>query len=237
MILVTGGAGYIGSVLVKVLLERGYKVKVVDKLFFGDKGLAKVKNKIILLKKDFIDLTPADFKDVEGVIHLASTAQADPQKVLPYQVYVANFEGTLKLVELCKKMGVKRFTFASTTSVYGHRAHDREITEKMDVEPDERYGEIKVLTERYLIRETNKNFWPVIIRQGTVCGLSPRMRFDLVVNTMTRDAFFKRKIRVSGKGDLWRPLIYIKDVCTSHIVLLENAEKASGNIFNLASST
>jgi len=184
---------------------------------------------------DVCDLGPEDLKGIVGVSHLASTAMPDFERKLSYyDAYVKNFEGTLNLVRCCKHVGVKRFVFASTTSVLGYRARDEEADESTKPEPDERYGEVKLMIESLLKRESGCRFYPVILRQGTVFGSSDRMRFDLVVNAMVRTSALEGKIHVTSRRDLCRPLVYIGDVAQAHILSLRRSPGLSGEIFHLA---
>jgi nucleoside-diphosphate-sugar epimerase len=233
VILVTGGAGYIGSVLVKGLVEAGEKVRVFDKLYFGEAGVEEVKSKIELVAGDVRNF-PADLLgDVKCVMHLGSLSNDPTADFDPRANHEINFEGTMRVAEACKKKGVKRFTFASSCAIYGFHV-DGIADENFPANPQSEYAQSKLDAEKGLLSLAGDDFCPVIIRQATVYGFSPRMRWDLVVNTMTMDAFAKGKIHVYCAGDSWRPLVDVSDVAEAHILAVGAVEgKVKGQIFNL----
>jgi nucleoside-diphosphate-sugar epimerase len=232
-ILVTGGAGYIGSVLVKELLKQGYGVRVFDKLYFGAGPLNDVIKKIELIQGDVRQFPAKILKGIDAVIHLGSLSNDPTAEFDPKANHEINCLGTLKVAEACKKMGVKRMTFASSAAVYGFHV-DSIADETFGTDPQSEYAQSKLDAEKAIIGLAGKDFCPVILRQATVGGLSPRMRWDLVVNTMTKDAFSKGKIHVYCAGDSWRPLVSVKDVAKAHIKCIEAPEKkVKGEIFNL----
>ena len=144
-----------------------------------------------------------------------------------------NCIGTVKVAEACKKAGVKRMTLASSAAVYGFHV-DSIADERFKTDPQSEYAQSKLDAEKAILKMTDKNFCPVILRQATVYGFSRRMRWDLVVNTMTKDAFAKHKIFVFCAGDSWRPLVSALDVARAHIKCIEAPEsKVKGEIFNV----
>src|SRR3989338_2427488 len=187
-ILVTGGAGYIGCVLVKWLLDGGYSVRVFDRLFFGEDPIRR------FLKNPEFELVKGDMRDIEdfpnlldgvyAVIHLASLSNDPSCDVDPQDTMDINYIASLKLAELCKKNKVKRFLFSSSCSVYG-ASEDTILDEQSEKAPVSLYAKSKIDFENKLLEMMDKDFSPTILRNGTVFGLSPRMRFDLVVNIMT----------------------------------------------------
>ena len=233
MILVTGGAGYIGSVLVGELLRRKERVRIYDKLYFDENSLSEFKDRIELIPGDVRDFEENALKGVKGVIHLGSlsndpTAEFDPKANLQI-----NFEGTMKVAEACKRKGIARFTFASTCAITGFHVEGI-ATEDSPVNPQSDYAQSKLDAEEGLRKLADKNFCPVILRQATVYGFSPRMRWDLVVNTFTKDVFEKGRLTVFHGGEMWRPLVDIRDVAQAHILCLSAPEeKVRGEIFNL----
>jgi nucleoside-diphosphate-sugar epimerase len=232
-VLVTGGAGYIGVVLVKELLKRGYKVKVFDKLYFGKEPLKEILKKIELIQGDVRQFPANILKGVSAVIHLGSLSNDPTADFDPKANNEINCIGTLKVAQACKKMGVKRMTLASSAAVYGFHV-DSVADEKFKTSPQSEYAQSKLDAEKAILKIMDKDFCPVILRQATVFGLSPRMRWDLVVNTMTKDAFSKGKIFVYCAGDSWRPLVAALDVAKAHIACIEAPEaKVKGEIFNL----
>jgi nucleoside-diphosphate-sugar epimerase len=233
IILVTGGAGYIGSVLVKMLAENGQKVRVFDKLYFGDFGLNEFKNKIELIQGDVRDFNSKLLDGVKGVMHFGSLSNDPTAEFDPKANHEINFEGTMRVAEACKKKGVKKFTFASSCAVYGFHL-DGIADEDFATNPQSEYSKSKLDAEKGVRSLADDKFCPIILRQATVYGFSPRMRWDLVVNTMTMDAFDKGRIHIYCAGDNWRPLVDVRDVAQAHITAMKADEsKVSGEIFNL----
>jgi nucleoside-diphosphate-sugar epimerase len=233
IVLVTGGAGYIGSVLVKRLVESGEKVRVFDKLYFGDSGLNGVRDRIELIPGDVREFRPESLEGVKCVMHLGSLSNDPTAEFDPKANKEINFEGAMRVAEACRKRGVKRFTFASSCAVYGFHVEGI-ADEDFPANPQSEYSQSKLDAENGLRSLAGQNFCPVIFRQGTVYGFSERMRWDLVVNTMTRDAFAGGRIRVFCEGDNWRPLVEVRDVADVHIAGMHAPEdKVRGEIFNL----
>ena len=214
-ILVTGGCGYQGSVLIPKLLYLGYKVISVDTKWFGD-FLPKHKN-LLNLKCDIRNIEKINLKNVQIIIHLASIANdpmAELDKDLSWEISTL---GTLKLVNLAIKNGVKKIIYASSGSVYGIKK-ERNVHEELKLEPISLYNKVKMITERILLSFKDKiNI--VIVRPGTVCGYSPRMRYDLTVNALCHRALTKKEIRVFG-GKQIRPNIHIDDLTDLYIYLI-----------------
>lgn len=233
IILVTGGAGYIGSVLVRELLAKGEKVRVFDKLYFGKESLSNIAGQIEIIQGD-VRKFPADIlDDVKAVIHLGSLSNDPTAEFDPKANHEINCEGTMRVAEACKKKGVSRITFASSAAVIGFHV-DSIADETFKPNPQSEYAQSKLDAEIGLTGLADSKFCPVIFRQATVYGFSPRMRWDLVVNTMTKDAFSKGRIYVYCAGDSWRPLVHVKDVALAHIKAIEaSEEKVKGQIFNL----
>jgi len=233
LVLVTGGAGYIGSVLVRELLKNKYKVRVFDKLYFGRQPLADVEKKIELIQGDVRQFPKDVLKGVSAVIHLGSLSNDPTADFDPKANHEINCVGTQRVAEACKKMGVKRMTLASSAAVYGFHV-DSIADESFKTVPQSEYAQSKLDAEKAVLKLVSKELCPVIIRQATVYGLSPRMRWDLVVNTMTKDAFSRNKIFVYCAGDSWRPLVSALDVARAHIRCIEAPEsKVKGEVFNL----
>jgi len=233
VVLVTGGAGYIGAVLVNELLKKGEKVRVYDKLYFGDYALEDVKNKIEIIQGDVRKFDDKVLDNVKAVIHLGSLSNDPTAEFDPKANKEINFEGTMRVAEACKKKGVERFTFASSAAIIGFHV-DSIADESFTPNPQSEYAQSKLDAEIGIKSLVSDKFSPVIFRQATVFGFSPRMRWDLVVNTMTKDAFSKGKIFVYCAGDNWRPLVHVKDVALAHIeAITAPADKVRGEIFNL----
>ena len=232
-VLVTGGCGYIGSVLVPMLLDRGYNVRVFDKLYFGEESLEKVRGKIELIAGDVRNFDPVILDGIDGCIHLGSLSNDPTTTFNPDASRTINFEGTMKLAKACKERGIQRFTFASTCAVYGFHL-DRTADEAFPVNPQSDYAMSKLNVDIELQKMSDENFSPVILRQATVFGFSPRMRWDIVVNAFAMHAFKTGRLDVWFGGEVWRPVIHVKDTAEAHIRCLEApAEKVRGEIFNL----
>lgn len=232
-ILTTGGCGYIGSILVPMLLERGYEVRVFDKLYFGEEPLNQVRDRIELVAGDLRDLAPATLDGIDAVIHLGGLSNDPTAAFDPQANYSINFDATVKLAKACKERGIQRFTFASGCAVYGFFI-DGIANEDTPSNPQSDYAKSKLDAEIALQRMADKDFCPVILRQGTVFGLSPRMRWDLVVNAFVMQAFKNRRLDVWYGGETWRPAVHISDVAKAHICCLEaDPEKVRGEIFHV----
>lgn len=240
-VLVTGGAGYVGSVLVRDLIQRGYSVKIFDKLYFGDEHFGDLKKRLEIVQGDLSDFDKHKeevLKDVQAVIHLAGFSNDPMADYNPKINMKINADGTRILAEACVEKGISRFIFASSASVYdkGLRSSTEMQNENSKVDPKSAYSLSKYMGEQYLIEILNENsdFCPVILRKGTIFGYSPRMRFDLVVNTFVKDGILRGRINVFCGGTQWRPLVDINDVSRAYIVFLEaEPKKIRGEIFNV----
>ncbi len=235
MILVTGGAGYIGSELVRALLERGEKVKVFDKLYFGKDSLKDVENRIELVQGDIRDIDPDVLDNVDSVIHLAALSNDPTAEYNPEANEKINYQGTKNLAEQCKKKGIKRFVYASSCSVYYTlNPEDDMMDETTPVNPTAPYSKTKYDGENALLKLADDNFNPVMLRKGTVFGQSHRMRYDLVVNVFTLHAYLKGRLTVFGGGEMWRPLVDINDAVDAYITCVNApTDKIHGQIFNV----
>ncbi len=232
-VLVTGGAGYIGSVLVGELLKEGYDVRVFDALYFGKGALSDTEDRIEIIQGDVRRFPESVLKGCSSVIHMGSLSNDPTADFDPKANHEINCEGTRQVAEACKKAGVKRMTFASSAAVYGFHVGGI-ADEGFKTNPQSEYARSKLDAEKVLLTLADGNFCPVILRQATVYGLSGRMRWDLVVNTMTKDAFSKNKIAVFCEGENWRPLVSVNDVSRAHIKCMEAPESSvRGQIFNI----
>ena len=236
-ILVVGGAGYLGSILTKQLLIRDYRVTVLDNLTYTDDALRELYhyhgfNFINGDIRDIKVLTKA-IKNVDAVIHLAAIV-GDPATTLkPEDSIQINYLATKTLAEACKYAQVNRFIFASTCSVYGATTGNRELTENSKLNPVSLYAKMKLESERGLLELADGNFSPTILRMGTLYGVSPRMRFDLVVNKFTIQAVYDKKFTVYG-GDQWRAFCHIEEAALAYIKCLERPiPEVASQIFNI----
>ncbi|MGA1823345.1 MAG: NAD-dependent epimerase/dehydratase family protein [bacterium] len=225
-ILVTGGCGYVGSVLVPTLLESGIQVTVVDSMWFGN-FLASHGN-LTVLQRDIRTIESIPMGEVDVVIHLANIAN-DPCGELSAKLsWEVNVLASMQLVEKAIHHGVKQFIYASSGSVYGIK-EEADVTEDLPLVPISDYNKTKMISERVLL--SYKDYCLVqCVRPATICGYSPRMRLDLSVNMLTMQALCHQKITVFG-GEQTRPNIHIKDMVAVYMHLLEQGDKAPG-IYN-----
>lgn len=236
MILVTGGAGYVGSVLVKKLVNKKYPVRVFDSLIFGGASLKDVKKKIELVKGDIRNPPRNIFKGIKTVIHLAGLSNDPTANFDPKANFEINTLGTIKLARLARQNKVQRFIFASSCSIYdqGLNSKQRMLNEDSIVNPTAPYSFSKFMAEQKILPLADNNFVVVVVRKGTVFGYSPRMRYDLVVNTMVKDAFLNGKITVLCSGKQWRPLISVNDITKAYLLLITAPQnKINRQIFNV----
>ena len=234
-LLVAGGAGYIGCKLVAALVKAGYAVKVYDKLYFGDEGLAAVLDQIELEVGALIDLTEKSLEGIDAVINLAGLSNDPTAEYNPGVTRVMNVDSALHLARLCKAMNVRRYIYASSCSIYYSLTPDETLRdEDSPVDPKAPYSYSKYMAERGLLAMADDDFCPVMLRKGTVFGQSPRMRYDLVVNVFTRDAFRDRQLILHSNGRMWRPLLEMNDAVRAYMRVLEAPEDAiRGKIFNV----
>lgn len=235
-VLVTGGAGYVGAVLVPKLLDAGYQVKVLDLYLYGNEVFGKYKNHPHLkeIKGDLRDtsLLEREIPGCDAIIHLACISNDPSYELNPVLGKSINYDAFLPLVAIAKKAKVSRFIFASSSSVYGLKDQPN-VTEDLPLEPLTDYSKYKALCEEHLLKEQNKDFTVLILRPATVCGYSPRQRLDLTVNILTNHAIHKKRITVFG-GKQKRPNIHIEDLTDLYVQALElPAEKIAGQIFNV----
>lgn len=238
-VLVTGGAGYIGSVLVRQLLNKGYAVRVIDSLKFGGEALYDV-----MMHPDFefirgdirneVDVHKA-LAGVDAVAHLAAIVGDPACKKFSEEAESTNWTGSVALFEAAEKMGVNRFVFASTCSNYGKMADpDSFVNEESELRPVSLYAELKVKFEQYLLHERkDSRICSTALRFSTVYGFSPRIRFDLTVNEFTRNAAIHGEQEIWG-AQFWRPYCHVEDLARSVVLMLESEEnKVRANVFNV----
>ncbi len=234
-IFITGGAGYVGAMLVPELLRQGHEVVVLDLMMYGENVFGEFQNhvKLQLIKGDIRDqaLLKKNLQGVDTVIHLACISNDPSFELNPNLGKSINLDAFEPLVLLSKQSGVKRFIYASSSSVYGIKA-EQDVTEELSLEPLTDYSKFKADCEKILFKHQADNFTCVVIRPATVCGYSPRQRLDVVVNILTNLAYNTGKIKVLG-GAQMRPNIHIKDMVQAYVALLNApAEKIQGKIYN-----
>jgi nucleoside-diphosphate-sugar epimerase len=238
-VLVIGGAGFIGSVLSRMLLDRGYKVKVFDTLLYGEDSLNGLIGRpgFEFIKGDtrhIEDLTKA-MQGAGAVVHLAELV-GDPACALDAKTTKeTNLFATMLIANICKHLMINKLVYMSSCSVYGDSGDDALLTETSALNPVSLYARMKIESENSLLGLVDDTFSPCILRLATVFGYSYRPRFDLVVNTLTAKAVTEKKIEIFG-GDQWRPNVHVTDVCEAIITVLEASnDKIRGQIFNVGS--
>jgi nucleoside-diphosphate-sugar epimerase len=233
LVLVAGGAGYIGCVLVPALVARGYRVRVLDRLYFGDDPLASFRDDIELVVADVRELPERAFDGVDTVINLSGLSNDPTAEYNPEANWEMNAIGTENLGRACLAHGIERFVFASSCSLYDGLAPGMHA-EDAAIQPRAAYATSKRYAEERLVEMAAGGLCPVILRNATVYGWSPRMRFDLVVNTFVKDALLSGTLKLHGGGWMWRPLVDIHDCADAMIMALEAPPDAvRGEIFNV----
>lgn len=227
-LLLAGGAGYVGSLLAPALIEHGYEVDVIDLLWFGDNLPDEVK----VIKKNLFECKEEELTVYDQIIFLAGLSNDPMAEYSPSENFVSNAALPAYLAYIAKKAGVKRFIYASSCSVYGYTV-DEMFDEKAEVSCAYPYGISKLQGERGVFQMQDENFSVIALRKGTVCGYSPRMRFDLVVNTMFKCAMKDGLIRVSNPA-IWRPILDIRDAVSAYIRAVQATDTISG-VYNIAS--
>lgn len=230
---VTGGAGYVGSALVPALLDKGYRVRVIDLLIYGEDVLAPHAN-LEVVKGDIRDrgLVERVLDGADSVIHLACISNDPSYELNPALGKSINYDAFVGLVDVARQRRVGRFIYASSSSVYGIKS-EPEVTEDLPLEPLTDYSLYKAKCEEYLLEHCGDELVSVVVRPSTVCGYAPRLRLDLTVNILTNHAITNRLIKVFG-GEQMRPNIHIKDMVDAYVMLLELApEKIHRKIYNV----
>ncbi len=236
-ILVIGGAGYLGAVVVDHLVGEGFSLRVLDSMIYGDKALQKhfENENVETVNGDIrhLEVITSAIKDIDAVIHLAAVVGDPASKIRPEQTVETNYLASQVIASACKLSGIKRFIYASTCSVYG--VGDEILDENSPLNPISLYARTKISSEESIISLADNQFQPTIMRMSTLYGYSPRMRFDLVVNTMTMTAFTEGKIIVFG-GNQWRPLLSLYDAADAYLkALTADIKTVGGKIYNVGS--
>jgi nucleoside-diphosphate-sugar epimerase len=237
-ILVTGGAGYVGSIVVDELLGRGYRVRALDALAHGSVPsllLAWGHPEFEFVQADVRDdeARRAALADVHGVVHLAALVGDPACSREPDLAREVNLEGTKRLLDDVQASGIERFVFASTCSNYGRMDGDAYATEEFPLAPISLYAETKVAAEHEVLARAGNGLVGTCLRLATVYGSSPRMRFDLTVNEFTRDVALERELLVYGE-QFWRPYVHVRDAARAIILALDaSADLVRGQVFNV----
>jgi len=241
-VLVTGGAGYIGSVLVRLLLNRGYKVRVLDRLMFGGDSIVELLNNenFEFIKGDIRDKKDVQkaMENIDYITHLAAIVGDPACAREPELAYDVNVNGSKLLYEMANKNNVKKFIFASTCSNYGKmKDSNAYVDETSELRPVSLYAKTKVEVEEYLLSQNRQNITkPTCLRFSTVYGISPRIRFDLTVNEFTKELILGRELVVFGE-QFWRPYCHVVDLARSVISVIESDNRTDFNVYNVGDTS
>ena len=233
--MVTGAGGYIGTQLVRDLVNSGHEVTAVDRYFFGKEPLAEFvgNNKVNILQKDIRDLNAKDFSGHDAVCDLACLSNDPAGEIDPELTYSINRDGRIHVAKTAKSAGVEKYIISSSCSVYG-KGEEPHLSETSKTNPISVYAKSTLEAEQQNLSIADSNFSVTALRNATVFGLSTRMRFDLVVNLMTLTAFQKGRIIVMGGGLQWRPLVHLSDVSKAFLnVIGAKKDKVNKEVFNI----
>lgn len=220
-ILVTGNLGYIGTVLVQILLKKGYSVKGYDIGYYENCLVSRIKKNFKQIKKDLKDIKIRDLSNIDCIIHLAGLSNDPLGEFDPNITKEINYKATKKLAELAKKKGVKRFIFVSTQSIYGISKTKKPLKENGKKNPITIYAKTKILCEKFLKKIANKSFTVCFLRPSTIFGPSPRLRSDIVLNNLVAAAHIYNKIVIKSDGSPYRPVLHIEDLCSAIIACIK----------------
>ena len=238
-VLVVGGAGYIGSILVSILSMKGWRVRVLDNMLYRQTSLDNIKDeRISVVRGDVTNINDvvAAIEGIDAVVYLAEIVGDPACAYTPERALKTNYLSVANMAHLCSYLNINRFIYTSSCSVYGGSPNpESSLTESSELNPVSHYGRMKIMAEQAVLSIPYSLFTPTILRLATVFGFSYRPRFDLVVNTFAKNAFFKKYIEVFG-GEQWRPNIHVRDVAMAIIKILEAPlDKVSRQIFNVGS--
>ncbi|GIP31273.1 NAD(P)-dependent oxidoreductase [Paenibacillus sp. J2TS4] len=235
-VLVTGAGGYIGSVLVPKLLDKGYKVKALDRFFFGEDKLEPHRN-LLLIKEDSRRMKEEYMAEVDAIIDLVALSNDPSGETFREATYQINHISRVNTATMAKKLGVGRYILPSSCSLYGFQAEDVIVNENSPTNPISTYAKANEMAEKGILPLADDRFTVVVMRQATVYGYSPRMRFDLAINGMTLGAWKSGVIPLMKDGTQWRPMVHVQDTTDVMCLLLEaEHDKINGQIFNVGSN-
>ena len=234
-ILVTGTEGYLGCLLTPLLIEKGFNVTAVDTGFYKTGWLYNgVSVTAKTLNKDIRHISPEDLHEIDAIVHMAELSNDPTGQLAPHITYEINHKGSVRLAMLAKQLGVHRFIYMSSCSVYGVTTDDGFTDETSPVNPQTAYAECKALVERDVQLLADDNFSPTFLRNSTAFGASPRMRFDIVLNNLAGLAWTQKEIKMTSDGTPWRPLVHGLDIAKAILCVLESPRDMIHNqIFNV----
>ena len=237
-VLVTGNNGYIGTVMTRMLLSEGFKVSGLDsdlfeRSIFSDASVTGGIPSMSYLRKDLRDVILSDLKNVDAIIHLCALSNDPLGNINPELTYEINYKGSVRLAKLAQKAGIQKFVFSSSCSVYGASKEDV-VSEESEVNPITPYAISKVRAEQSISKLANSDFCPTFLRSSTAYGLSPMLRFDLVVNNFVAWSFTKGTVLLKSDGTAWRPFAHIQDISRAFIAVLKSpVNKVYNQVFNV----
>ena len=233
-ICVTGSEGYLGSLLVPELLKRGHEVIGLDTGFYKERSLYRPGwNTAATITKDLRNIEPKDFAGMDAIVHMAELSNDPAGQLAPHITYEINHKGSVRLAEVARAAGVKRFVYMSSCSVYGVADKDF-VDEQSPVNPQTAYAVCKSYVERDVKPLATKDFSPTFMRNATAYGASPKMRFDIVLNNLAGLAWTTKEIKMTSDGTPWRPLVHGLDISRAIIATLDAPKEAIHNeVFNV----
>ena len=235
-VLVTGHQGYIGSVLMPLFRSAGHDVVGLDTFYFEGCDFGANSEPVACIRKDLRDVTAADVDGFDAIVHLAALSNDPVGNLNPACTYAINQDASIKLAQLAKDVGVRRFLFSSSCSLYG-AAGDEMLTEEARFNPVTPYGESKIAVERELSKLAGDNFSPSYLRNATAYGASPRLRMDLMVNDLVAHAYLDGEVLIKSDGTPWRPLVHVEDIAAAFLAVLQSPREAVYNqAFNVGRS-
>src|SRR5215470_3942262 len=234
-ILVTGAGGYIGTTLVPMLLHEGYRVRALDRFFFGRELLSKHVD-LEIVQEDARLVKPVHLEDIDYVIDLVAISNDPSGEQFKQETLAINRDARVMTARLAKAAGVKRYILPSSCSIYGFHPPDVIADEMTTTNPLTTYAKANEMAEQAVLPLASENFTCVVLRQATVYGFSPRMRFDLAINGMTYGAWKSGVLPLMRDGTQWRPMVHVKDTARAQVFMLTaDPQKINGQIFNVGS--